>query len=148
MRIALDFDGTIVNDEHAYDDLETPLEFLPGEFEAISALKAAGHILILWSGRSNTALRWDWQHNPLWAMNPAFDVEKWEANKIVNQKRFQQMLDFVEENLPDVFTYVDFGNQGKVSADLYIDDRTGNGRPDWDWIRTAYGEPLPATAAE
>ncbi len=149
MKIALDFDGTVVDDVHEYDDLDTPLEFLPGAEEAILSLVRAQHILILYSGRANLSLRWDPQHNPLNAMNPSFDLEVWKKNQPLNQARFQQMLDFVAERLPGVFVppngFIDFGNQGKVSADIYIDDRAG-GRPDWDQIRVSYGEPLPAEA--
>lgn len=123
MRIAVDFDGTIVEQAHAYDDLTTPLEFCRGAKEALLELHAGGHVLILWSCRSNLSIRDDFQHNPRWANDPDFDVEKWRENLALNQARFQQMLDFVAAELPGVFDYIDYGNQGKVSADLYLDDR-------------------------
>lgn len=138
MRIAVDFDNTIVSQEHDYNDLDTPLEFLPGAKEALESLKAAGHQLILWSGRSNLALRKDWRRNPLNRLTALFDEAKWEQQRQINAARYEQMLQFVEENLPDVFVYIDDGAQGKISADLYIDDRST--QPDWGMLQEAYGE--------
>lgn len=144
MRFAIDFDGTIVEDDQPYDDLVTPLRFKQGAKEALLALKQAGHMLILWSRRASPDLRWDWRHNPLWAKDPDFDVENWEANRELNQARFRQMLDFVELELPGVFV-VDYGTSGKVQADVYLDDRAlkmGGGYlgATWDVVRKWYGE--------
>lgn len=149
MKIAIDFDGTIVDDSHAYDDLKAELQFLPQAREALFELKNAGHILILWSGRSNLALRDDWRHNPLWALGKVpFNEEAWEGSKELNQARFEQMLKFVEEQLPGIFDCIDYGNQGKPSADLFIDDRAlrlggGMASVDWGYIRGVYGASLP-----
>ena len=57
MIIAVDFDGVIVNQDRAYDDLESPLQFNPGAREALLELKAAGHLLILWRGGWSSACR-------------------------------------------------------------------------------------------
>lgn len=146
MKIAIDFDGTLVDDDHAYDDLDTPLRLKPGAKEALVALRAAKHILILWSGRANRALREDWRLNPLWRHGiVGFDPEKWEARKAVNVARHQQMLDFVDAELPDLFHYIDDGMQGKVSADLFLDDRalrmiSGPTSRSWEQVAKLWGK--------
>lgn len=147
MKIAIDFDGTIVDDSHSHRDLSTELTFTPGAEAALRSLKAADHILILYSARANLAIRWDWQHNPLWALglDPSFSVRAWKKQRPLNQARFQQMLDFVETRLPGVFTFIDYGNQGKVLADLFIDDRAlkyGGGwrAVPWSIISRTYGD--------
>lgn len=150
MKISIDFDGTVVHNDTAYEDLETPLEFVPGAKEALLSLKRAGHVLILDSARANIAIRFDWQHNPMWANDPNFDEEEWRRRQPIAQARFQQMLDFVERNLPGVFTYIDFGHQGKVLADLYLDDeglRLGGGwrAVDWSVVEQVYGAPEQGT---
>lgn len=144
MRIAIDFDGTIVSEETAYDDLETPIEFMPGAESALRLL-AASHELILYSSRSNTAARLDWRRNPLWRNDATFNVAAWEAEKPLQEARYQQMLDFVDERLPGVFIYVDDGEQGKLSADLFLDDRAlrmngGWRSADWYVIEEVYGD--------
>jgi hypothetical protein len=135
--ICVDFDGTVVRDDRAYDDLETPLELVEGAEEALRALKLAGHTLILSSGRANRSLREDWRLNPLWRDKLVpFDELRWRRNRQTNQDRFEQMVVFVEESLPGVFDSIDEGEQGKPSADLFIDDRAvrlGGGWPGTDW---------------
>jgi len=126
LRIAIDFDGTLVAQDHPHDDLDTPLTFIPGAKEALASFKAAGHYLILWSGRSNLSLRKDWRLNPrnVFAHSAGkFSLERWEKNQILNEARYQQMLDFVQRELLGYFDEIDDGCQGKISADLYIDDR-------------------------
>lgn len=145
MIIAIDFDGTIIDDTHQYDDLATPLKFLPGALRALHALRRAGHTLILYSGRANRALREDWRLNPLWLSHAVpFDVDRWARNLPLNRARYKQMVDFVETELPGVFSAIDDGHQGKVSADLYIDDRALKYGPNnWGAIAEAYGEHQP-----
>lgn len=46
LRIAIDFDGTIV--EHKYPDIG---DFLPYALEVLYRLKAAGHKIIIWTAR-------------------------------------------------------------------------------------------------
>lgn len=145
MQVVVDFDGTVVNDDHSYDDLTTPLMIKYGAKEALESLARAGHTLILFSGRANKALRLDWRLNPLWRNGLVpFDVERWERQRALNQARYEQMLAFVDLNLPGVFAYVDDGEQGKVSGDLYIDDRAVRFGPmamNWVTIAATYGEP-------
>jgi len=144
VRIAIDFDDTIVvgginGNRKTYDDVTTPLEFLPNAKEALLQLKAWGHDLILYSGRANRAGRFDFKLNPLWKTEGG---PVWVDN-MVNQRRYAQMLQFVEDNLPNVFAFIDDGGQGKVSADLFIDDRNYPLRP-INWIEIlAYCRTLP-----
>lgn len=128
MRVFIDFDGTIVEQDHAYDDLETPLRFKPGASEGLRALKAAGHDLVLWSARSNPDIRADG----------------------VGKKRHAQMLVFVAKHLQGVFSSVD---ESKPSgADLFLDDRALRLGDDafganWSDVARMYGESAPAFEA-
>lgn len=146
MRIALDFDGTLVEDDHAYDDLKTPLRLKPGARDALRALKAAGHVLLLHSARSNRALWEDWQLNPLWRDGLVrFDVTFWERNKELNLARYSQMVTFVERELDGLIDAIDDGRQGKPMVDLFIDDRAiayGNGAKclGWSAIAERFGD--------
>ncbi len=143
MIIAIDFDGTLVRDDRDYHDVTTPLEFMPGAKEALVALRAAGHLLVLNSARASRHLREDWGLNPMWrdGLVP-FDKYRWAASLRTNILRFQQMVQFVNDELPGVFSYIDDGSQGKVSADLYVDDKAlrYGMSVDWPQIALAYGE--------
>lgn len=125
MIIAVDFDNTVVvQDGRAYEDLETPLQFLPSARQGLLALKAAGHILLLYSARANRALRFDPNLDPLvQAGVKRVNMARWVASQELNQHRYDQMVVFVNTELPGVFDAVDDGQQGKPSADLYLDDK-------------------------
>jgi hypothetical protein len=149
MIIAIDFDGTLVHQEHAYDDLDTPLTFLPGAREGVLALQRAGHVLLLYSARANLALRKDWRLNPLWARGAVLvplDRTWWQGHVPLAEARYRQMVEFVERELPGVFI-VDDGAQGKpTGVDVFIDDRNfGTEYIDWAEIEALYGEPEHAT---
>lgn len=141
MIIAVDFDGTVVEQDHAYDDLHTPFRLVTGVDIALQAIKAAGHTLILVSARANRALRIDWRLNPLWREGAVrFNEGWWLKNRELNQKRYEQMVRFVGLKLPGVFDAIDDGLQGKISADLYIDDRAvrfGIGHEGKTWVDLA-----------
>lgn len=128
--------------------MKTPLRFMPGAQAGLAALKRAGHVLVLYSGRANRALRIDPALDPLVRVGvKKIRREWWEANQPINEARYQQMLSFVAEHLSGVFDAVDDGQQGKPSADLYIDDkalRLGRGVDSVGWIGVAhrYGEPV------
>jgi hypothetical protein len=139
MRIAVDFDATIVSVDRRYDDFTTPFEFLEGAQQGLYALKNYGHKLILWSTRSNLAIRRS--HT----LNPPFRTEgcpAWltEHTKQINERRYEHMVSFVNSQLPGVFHFIDDGMQGKVLADLFIEDRAWSPNPapiDWfDVMRT------------
>ena len=143
MVICVDFDNTIVKEEHRYDDLDTPLQFVDGAREGLLSLKRAGHILVLYSGRANKALLCDPSWNPLVKLD-RIDPQKLAVSLRVNQRRYLQMRQFVARELPGVFSVLDAGAQGKPSADLYIDDKAVRLGPDigglsWAEVSQIYG---------
>ena len=141
MKIAIDFDGTLVDDKHPYDDLETPLRLLPGALDALQAMKRAGHVLIVWSGRANRSIREDWRLDPIkrTGMTPQ-GLEFWKKNQGLNEARYQQMQDFISAELGGLIDAVDDGRQGKPGADVFIDDRALNVDTGWGRIAAALGE--------
>ncbi len=142
MILALDFDGVIVEQDHAYDDLATPLRFVPDAKAGLLRLKRANHVLLLWSGRSSPALLRDPELDPLVrAGAKRLNRAAWEKMRPVHQARYEQMLAFVEVNLPGVFDAIDDGAGGKPSVDLFIDDkalRFGHGMGGLSWRALAY----------
>ena len=103
--IAVDFDGTIVED--AYPDIGRPKLFA---FDTLKRFKKDGHRLILWTYRSGQRLE--------------EAVEFCKKNGIefyaVNQS-------FPEEELSD-------DRSRKINADLFIDDRNIGGMLGWGEI--------------
>lgn len=102
MIIAIDFDGTIV--EHKYPAIGPQRQFA---FEALKALQAKGHRLILWTHRSGQYLEEavDYcRQNGLefYAVNRNYPEEKWDQQ-----------------------------DSRKILADLYVDDRNLGGIPSW-----------------
>jgi hypothetical protein len=65
-----------------------------------------------------------------------------------HRARYQQMLEFVERELPGVFAAVDDGMAGKLpGVDIFIDDKAlrlghGTGGFWWGAIAGMYGEPV------
>lgn len=149
MIIALDFDGCIVSMAgRAYNDVTTPLKFMPGAKRALLSLRRAGHTLLLYSARANRAIRLDPQMDPL-VRAGVRRVHKpaWEEDSALNEARYQQMVDFVAVELPGVFAAIDDGMQGKPCADLFVDDRAlryghGVAGMGWNEIAHIYGEPV------
>lgn len=144
MIIAVDFDGTVVSDDRPYNDLETPLEFMPGAKEALTSIKAAGHILLLYSARNNGVLIGDDPSvDPLHRAGVRRRTQTPE-NRQLNIARYEQMVNFVNEELPGIFDAIDDGKQGKPSAHVYIDDKAISYAPyqGWDWktIAGIYGD--------
>lgn len=150
------FDGSIVKEEHPYDDVETPLEFIPGVQQAVPALKRAGHVLLLWSGRASRALLFDPMLDPLVRAGVVpLDMERWRSSQSLHQARYRQMLDFVAVNCIGWFDAIDDGAGGKPMVDLYLDNQAlrlgrGMGGVDWRAVSLAYGAPelAPATWTE
>lgn len=145
MVIAVDFDGTIVSDDRDYNDLTTPLEFLPDAKEGLQALKRAGHTVLLYSARASRSLREDPELDPL-VREGKRRVNKiqWEKLRSLHEARYRQMVDFVEKNLKDEIDAIDDGKQGKPQAALFIDDRAirygaTQGGHFWEWISERYG---------
>lgn len=139
MIICVDFDGTIVDDSHKYDDLAAPLLFLPGAKDALVALKAAGNILILYSGRANPWLMRNPDMDPLViaGVRKVYSGKTFAGRAEINRARYVQMVTFVKKELPGVFDLI-WEHQGKPSADIFIDDRTPYGAPDWRKIKLRF----------
>ncbi len=103
MKIAVDFDGTIV--EHAYPAIGREMR---GAFQALKKLQEQGHQLILWTYRAgrtlDLAIRYCQQNG----------IEFYAVNASQPGERFP------EDGVPR-----------KVDADLYIDDRNVGGFIGW-----------------
>lgn len=105
MRIAIDFDGTIV--ENRYPDIGKERPFAT---ETIKQLSSDGHKLILWTVRSGKSLE---------------DALAW-CNK--HGVTFYS----VNGNNPDgALSFSKKEASPKVDADIYIDDKNIGGLPDW-----------------
>ena len=151
MIFCIDFDNTVVVQEgRDYEDVDTPLEFMPNARAGLHSLKAAGHVLLLYSARANRALRIDPELDPLVRAGiKKVSVGWWESNKELNQARFEQMVEFVNHELSGIFDAIDDGVQGKPSADVYLDDkalRLGPGAQTWASVADMYGEPVRRSA--
>lgn len=159
MRIAVDFDGTVV--AHGPYDLSPPV-LRPGARRALWRLRAAGHELLLFSARANRGLRFGPQWDPVTRAGYRRLPDAWapRAECAMAEARFRQMVDFVDLELPGVFHAVDDGMQGKPVVDLFIDDKayspSGQGSPVWeqvgrdlgtDWA-AAGGSMLPSLVVE
>lgn len=103
MKIAVDFDGTIV--EHRYPEIGKPILFA---FDALKELEKRGHKLVLWTYRTGKELQ------------DAVDfcrengIEFYAVNK-----------SFPEENCDPS------NHNRKIDAELFIDDRNLGGFPGW-----------------
>ena len=149
MRVGIDFDGTVVSQDRPYADVVSPLEFVPGAKEGLLALKAAGHLLLLWSGRASRALLVDPELDPFVRAGVVqVDRRAWQESRWLHQSRYDQMIEFVERELPGVFDAIDDGLAGKFSFDLVIDDKAMSFRGPATWARIArqYGETEPLFA--
>lgn len=108
MRIAIGFDGTIVQDKYP--------EIGPARNSAVDVIKrleAEGHTLILWTTRSGPyleeAVRWCKDHGLVFYS--------------------------INSNHPDYVRKIDYkGKSPKVSADIYIDASNIGGIPEWNEI--------------
>lgn len=129
LLIAIDFDGTIV--EHAFPLIGSPL---PGAFETMKDLQAAGHKLILNTCREDA--EYDWRAKRYEPGRPCdgYDINRRFLTEAVEFCR-ENGIEFrsVNENCPDD----EFRDKGgrKVYAHLYIDDRNLGGFPGWDVVR-------------
>ncbi|GLB50525.1 BT0820 family HAD-type phosphatase [Neptunitalea lumnitzerae] len=105
LTIAVDFDGTIVEDK--YPHIGTPLLFA---FETLKKLQANGHLLILWTYRYGDKLQ------------EAVDfckengIEFYAVNKSYPEEKFNGEI------------------SRKIHADIFIDDRNFGGMVSWGAI--------------
>lgn len=109
MIIAIDFDGTIVENE--FPKIGKPL---PYAFEVMKGLQERGHDLILWTFRDGIHL------------SEAVDFCK--ENGI---EFFTVNHSFPKENF-------DLAISRKIYADVYIDDKNVGGFPGWKKIRKIF----------
>lgn len=105
IRIAVDFDGTIV--ENKYPNIGKPILFA---FETLKMLHKKGHLLILWTCREGEALQ------------QAVDFCK--ENGIVF---YAVNSNFPEEEIENAISR-------KIDANIYIDDRNVGGFIGWTAI--------------
>lgn len=107
MKIAVDFDGTIV--EHRYPEIGKEIPFAT---QTLKRLIADGHKLILWSVREgrllDEAVEWCRQRGVVfYAVNKDYDDDEPENNRHFSRK---------------------------LKANMFIDDRNVGGLPDWGII--------------
>ena len=117
MFIGVNFDGTVATQKGE------SIKLHKGARDALASLRRAGHVLLLFSARSNRAVREDPTLDPLVRSGARkLNRAQWEREQPLHQKRYEQMRAFVEKELPGVFAAVDDGLQGKPNVDLFIDD--------------------------
>ena len=107
MTIAIDFDGTIVENLYPQIGRERPFAV-----RTLKMLQQEGHLLILWTCREGREL----EDALAWCKER--DLEFYAVN-----------LDFPEEDVEQNLSY-----SRKIKADLFIDDRNIGGLPDWGVI--------------
>lgn len=103
MFIAVDFDGTIVKDNHSMEVYGFSTEFLPGAREVLKALYKQGNTLVIWTLRDH--------------------------HKHYNDAHITAVLNFLRGNDLDFFVtpkqLSGWDNYHKFPADRYIDDKAG-----------------------
>ncbi len=105
MRIAVDFDGTIVESKYPAVGKERPFAF-----QTLKMLQAKGHMIILWTYRAGKELD--------------------EAVEFCRKNGFEFYA--VNKNFPE--EVLDGSLSRKIQADIYIDDCNLGGIPDWGEI--------------
>jgi len=106
MRIAVDFDGTIV--EHKYPKIGKPLLFA---FETLRELHKQNHQLILWTIRTGKELD--------------------EAIEFCKQNGV--FFYAVNKNFPEEI-FDPLNTSRKIDADIFIDDKNIGGFPGWSHV--------------
>ena len=114
MRIAIDFDGTIV--ENNFPGIGKEMLFA---FETLKELQKQGNQLILWTYRSGEALQ--------------------EAVDFCKSRGIEFYA--VNRNYPE--EEYDYTISRKVDADIYIDDKNFGGFPGWPKIWEALNHSAP-----
>ncbi len=106
LKIAVDFDGTIV--EHRYPEIGKEVLFA---FPTLRALKEQGHLLILWTYRSGKEL------DDAVEYCRKNGIEFYAINASYPEEEFDEDYD-----------------SRKIDVDLFIDDRNIGGLPPWGEI--------------
>lgn len=113
--VLIDFDGTIV--EHCFPKIGMPL---PGAFETMKDLKAAGYKLVLWTCREDYG----------------FLIEKQYLSQAVKFCADNGIeFDGVNETLEEHEFRPEDCIKRKPYAHYHIDDRNLGGFPGWHWVR-------------
>lgn len=102
MKIAVDFDGTIV--ENKYPKIGKPKLFA---FETLLQLQKDGHLIILWTFRSGRQL------DEAVEFCRSNGLEFYAVNKNYPEEKFDSTI------------------SRKIDADIYIDDKNLGGFPGW-----------------
>ncbi|MBS3806340.1 MAG: hypothetical protein KGY60_02445 [Bacteroidales bacterium] len=105
MKIAVDFDGTIV--DNRYPKIGKPRLFA---FETLLELQKKGHDLILWTYRSGSKL------DEAVAFCKEHGLEFYAVNKNYPEEQEDERM------------------SRKIAADIYIDDRNLGGFPGWSEV--------------
>jgi hypothetical protein len=106
LKIAVDFDGTIV--EHKYPEIGKEILFA---FDTLRALQKQKHQLILWTYRTGKELQ---EAVEFCRQN---GIEFYAVNKSYPEEEFDEYL-----------------SSRKIEADVFIDDRNVGGLPGWGEI--------------
>lgn len=115
IRLAVDFDGTIV--ENAYPAIGKELPFA---FESLKMLQKEGFKIILWTRRSGSRL------NDAVEFCLKNGLEFYAVNKSYPEEEY------------------DPSESPKIEADIFIDDRNFGGLPEWGEIYQTLSErPIP-----
>ncbi len=115
ITIAVDFDGTIVED--AYPQIGKPILFA---FDTLKKLQERGHRLVLWTYRYGKAL------DEAVAFCEEHGLVFYAVNKSFPEEEFDQKY------------------SRKINADLFIDDRNAGGLRSWGLIyQDLIGENVP-----
>lgn len=115
--IAVDFDGTLVEDE--YPKIGKPILFA---FDTLKKLQENGHRLILWTYRKGSALD---------------DAVQFSKNEGI-------IFYAVNKSFPEEIYDPKYSR--KINADFFIDDRNIGGLKSWGEIyQQLIGEPKPAS---
>lgn len=115
VTLGIDFDGTIVR--HAWPEIGEPM---PGAFETLKDLKAAGYKLILWTCREDFGRLIDKQYLT-------------EAVEFCRENGVE--FDAVNESLKETEFRPENVLKRKPHCHYYIDDSNLGGFPGWDVVR-------------
>lgn len=107
MKIAVDFDGTIVEHKYPYIGKEIPFAF-----DTLKRLQEENHRLILWTVREGRLLE--------------------EAIEYCRQKGLEFYA--INQDEPDNVPVKSNRISRKLKVDVFIDDRNIGGLPDWGMI--------------
>ena len=102
--LAVDFDGSVV--ENKFPEIGPTR---PHALKVLKLAKAAGHTLILWTCRCGEHLA---------------DALEWCTRNGLE-------FDYINSNDPRLIAYFHGDDPRKINADIYIDDKTVHGPPDW-----------------